>query len=93
MVNRAYLRPRSVDNPPQGDFQYSPAMVILEDTTQAGLQAQLVSEFNTNAQDMDRFWVIEQVEYTVVVTNPATGVSPAKLLYSVLVWATKAEKV
>jgi hypothetical protein len=90
MVDRAFLRPRSVAEPPQGDFRYLPEVRIYTDTTAAGLQAQLDIEFDVSAASVQELWVIESIQYAVVVTQP--GPNP-DMEYSALVWATKVERV
>lgn len=93
MVDRAFLRPRSVIEPPQGDYQYFPIVRFYEDTTRAGLQAQMNVTFSVDAQSLSEFWVIEQVEFDVEVTKPAVGGNPAELIWTAMVWATQAIKV
>jgi len=92
-VDRAYLKPRSVDVPPQGDFVYPPVVKLFESDTSAGLQALLNADFGIDQQDLTAFWVIESVQYAVAVTKMAQGNNSAELLYSALVWATRVEKV
>ena len=93
MVDRAWLRPRSVAEPPQGDFAYLPFVKGFEDTTLAGLNAQLAADFPIRAQSVQELWVIEQIEYQVVVLQHALGGMPAERLYSAMIWATKVQKV
>jgi hypothetical protein len=92
-VDRAYLKPRSVDVPPQGDFVFPPVVKIFEAGTAAGLQALLDADFGIEQQSLTEFWVVESIQYAVVVTAMTSGMTPAELLYSALVWATKVEKV
>ena len=93
MVDRAWLRPVSVREPPQGDFAYLPVVIAFEDTTLAGLEAQMDADFPTRAQTATEYWVLEQIQYQVSVTKPAIGGNPAELHYSAMVWLTKVEKV
>jgi hypothetical protein len=92
-VDRAYLKPRSVDVPPQGDFVFPPVVKIFESDTAAGLEALLDADFGIEQQSITEFWVIESIQYAVVVTAMWAGMTPPVLLYSALVWATKVEKV
>lgn len=92
-VDRAYLKPRSVDVPPQGDFVFPPVVKLFEADTAAGLQALLDVDFGIEQQSITEFWVIESIQYAVVVTAMWSGMTPPVLLYSALVWATKVEKV
>lgn len=92
-VDRAYLKPRSVDVPPQGDFAYPPVVKLFEADTAAGLEAMMDADFGIQRQSITEYWVIESIQYAVVVTAMWSGMVPPKLLYSALVWATKVEKV
>lgn len=92
-VDRAFLKPRSVDKPPQGDFVYLPQIFLLEDTTQAGLEAQFTAQTEIRQQSIAEFWVVESVQYSTAVTAPKTGMNPAEMLYSVMIHATKCLKV
>ena len=92
-ISRAFLRPRSVMEPPQGDFEYVPVIRGYEDTTLAGLNAKLQTEKDIQAASVDELFVIEEIEYQVVVTKPSIGGNPAELLYSAMVWATEVVKV
>ena len=93
MVDRAWLRPVSVREPPQGDFSYLPIVRAFEDTTLAGLNSQLDASFGVQSQSVQELWVLEEIEYQVSVTKPAIGGMPAELHYSALIWATKVERV
>ena len=92
MANRGFLRPRSVIEPPQGDFIYLPRVFLYEADTAAGLQAAMNPAFQLESQDTDWFWVIEDIEYEVAVARPEIGMNPAILSYSALVWATQVLK-
>ena len=89
-VSRAYLKPRSVDQPPQGDFEYLPIIKGFEDSTLAGLNAQLDAEKQVQAQSVDYFYVVEEIEYQVVVTK--LGPNP-DMLYSAMVFGWEIRKV
>ena len=93
MANRAFLRPRSVDDPPQGDYEYKPRIIGFEDVTLAGLLAKILASTEFQALSLDVFWVVEEIEYEVVVTKLAVGGLPAELNYSCLVWYTEALKI
>jgi hypothetical protein len=92
MANRGFLKPRSVNEPPQGDFLYLPVVVIKEAATAAELEALLNIGANGQSLDTDWFWVIERIDYEVVVVKPEVGMNPAVLLYSALVHATQVIK-
>lgn len=92
-VTRAYLKPRSVERPPQGDFSYLPVVKLHEADTAAGLEALMDTEFGVNSLATTELWVIESIEYQVAVLKPAVGMNPAQLSYSALIHATRAKKV
>ena len=92
MADRGFLRPRSVIEPPQGDFIYLPRVFLYEADTAAGLQATMNPVFQLESEDTDWYWVIEDIEYEVAVVKPAIGMNPAILSYSALVWATQVLK-
>ena len=92
-VSRAFLQPRSVAQPPQGDFEYAPVFRLFEDTTFAGLEAQLnAMRVDLSGSDTS-LYVIEEIEYQVVVTKHSLGGMPAEKLYSAMIWATEVLKV
>ena len=93
MVDRAWLRPMSVREPPQGDFSFLPVVKAFEDTTLAGLNSQLDADFGVRSQSLNELWVLEEIEYQVSVTKTAVGGNPAELHYSALIWATKVQRV
>jgi hypothetical protein len=92
-VDRAYLKPRSVDVPPQGDFVFPPVVKIFESDTAAGLEALMDADFGIQQESITEFWVIESIQYSVSVIKLETGANDHMALYSALVWATKVEKV
>lgn len=93
MADRAFLQPKSMDMPVQGDWEFSPVYVFLEDTTMAGLQAQLDAASIAQQQNLTDLYVIEEIEYQVVVTKPAIGMNPAELLYTCMVWGSWAHRI
>lgn len=92
-VTRAFLKPRSVDTPPQGDFEFLPQVTLYESDTAAGLEAAMDIGATNQSQDLDNYWVVESVEYQVAVLQHAIGMNPAVLSYSALVWSTRAHRV
>jgi hypothetical protein len=88
-VATKFLRPTSVVQPYGGDFDYLPQVFLYEDTTIAGLEAQLSDRATIQAVDPDNYWVVESVEYQVVVTKHALGMDPAEMNYSAMVYATQ----
>lgn len=92
MANRGFLRPRSVDDPAQGDFLYLPVFFIREADTAAELETLLNLNAGIQSQDPDWYWVIEDVEYQTTVLDQEQGMQPAVLKYSALIWATQVIK-
>ena len=86
MANK-WLQPRSVIPPVQTPLEFRPRVLLLEDTTMAGLQAQLENETNLNAVDPANYWVIESIEYQV---TPGPGMGKH---YSVCIHATQCIEV
>ena len=92
-VDRAYLKPRSVDVPPQGDFTFPPVVRLFEADSALGLELLLAADFSVQQTSITEFWVIEAIQYATTVIRQESGMHPAVVLYSALVWATKVEKV
>ena len=92
-VNRAFLKPRSVDKPPQGDFEYIPIMLVVESDSAAGLEDELNIGTTTQAQDTTAYYVVESVQYSTTVLQQAVGMNPAVVKCSALIWITRALKV
>jgi hypothetical protein len=92
MANRGFLRPRSVNEPPQGDYIYIPVVIIKEAATAAELEVLLNLGATGQSLDTDWFWVIERIDYEVAVLQPMIGGNPAILSYSALVHATQVIK-
>ena len=92
-VDRAFLQPRSVAAPPQGDFTFPPVVKIYEADSAAGLELLMDGDFSIQAASIAEFWVIESVQYATTVVKPEVGMNPAVVLYSALVWATQVKKV
>lgn len=92
-VSRAFLKPRSVDIPPQGDYQYLPIIRLVEADSASGLEALLSTGFGIDSQSVDELYVVESIQYSTTVAKAAQGNNPAIVLYSALVWATQAKRV
>ena len=92
-VSRAFLKPRSVDIPPQGDYEYLPIIRLVESDSAAGLEALLSTGFGVDSQSVYELYVVESVEYSTTVVKFAVGMNPGEVLYSALVWATQARRV
>jgi hypothetical protein len=92
MANRGFLRPVSVQEPPQGDFKYLPVVIIKEAATAAELEVLLNLGSVVQSEETDWFWVIERIDYEVAVLQPMIGGNPAILSYSALVHATQVIK-
>lgn len=85
----SFLRPRSVQLPPQGAYDYIPVVKLYESDSAAGLEALLSGGFGVESLDPDNYYVIESIEYEVEY-KPAPM---AEWRYSALVWATQVLKV
>lgn len=85
----SFLRPRSVIAPPQGALTYTPKIVFLEDSSLAGLQAQVDATTGTQSIDADNYYVLEQVQYQVMTSKLGPG---PDTIYTCMIWLTKAEK-
>ena len=92
MADRGFLRPRSVDDPAQGDFLYLPRVFTYEADTAAALADEMNIGAGIQSQDTDWYWVIEDIEYQTTVLSQELGMQPAVLKYSALVWATQVIK-
>ena len=68
-------------------------MLVIESDTAAGLQAELQVGVDVQSVDTTAFYVIESVQYQVVMTKEAKGNKPAEMKYSALIWASQALKV
>ena len=82
-----FLHPMSVRLPSQGGYKFEPAFRVYEDTTAAGLQAQLSGQANIDAQDPSNLWVVEEIEFQT--TFAPTPMDQDRVLYSCMVWLTK----
>lgn len=90
MADRGFLRPRSVIEPPQGDFVYLPRVFLYEADTAAELEDLMNPGFGAQSQDTDWYWVIESIQYQVATTRLHN--TQPKVRYSALVWATQVLK-
>lgn len=93
MANRAFLQPRTMDMPVQGDWEFTPLILFFEDTTMAGLQIQLNASAQIQSQDITDLYLVEEIEYQVVVTAMKSGMTPAELLYSAMVHVSWAHRI
>jgi hypothetical protein len=84
-VSRVFLKPRSVELPSQGDYEFVPLVRVYEADSAANLESQLNAEFGVQSTSTTEFYVIEDIEYQVRY-KPAPM---AEWRYSALVWATK----
>ena len=85
MVDRAFLKPRSVELPSQGDFQFTPIIRVFDEATPAALQAAMTADFGVQQQSTTDYYVIEEIDYQVYNT-----LSPmAETRYSAMVWGTE----
>lgn len=93
MADRAFLRPKSMDMPTQGDWEFRPIVVFLEDSTMAGLQAQVDAGTIIQQQDPTDLYILEEIEYEVAVVRPEVGMNPAVLLYSCMLHVSHAHRI
>jgi hypothetical protein len=93
IVANSFLRPRSISQPSQGRYEYFPEAVIHEADTAAGLEALLAGTVYVQSTDVDNYYVVESVEYQVVVVQTMLGGNPPILSYSALVHLTRVNKV
>ena len=56
-----------MDMPVQGDWEFTPILVLLEDTTMAGLQAQITDRTSLESQSPTDLFLVEEIEYSTVV--------------------------
>ena len=89
MARTVYLKPQSMDMPPQGDWSFTPIFRLFEDSTMAGLEAQLVAGAGVQGIDEPNRYVIEEIEYQVTLVKAM----PLEMNYSCMVWASKAERI
>jgi hypothetical protein len=93
MVSRVFLKPRSVQEPYQGDFQYVPIVKIYEAATAAALEDMMSVNFTVESQDTTQYLVIESIQYSTVVVQTMLGGNPPILRYSALLHATQVLKI
>jgi hypothetical protein len=93
MADRAFLKPRSVSEPPQGDFRYLPEYRLYEAPTAALLQEALNLQVSVDTQDILNYWVVEEIQYQVAVLKHALGADSAEMSYSAVVRATQVVKI
>ena len=93
MADRAFLQPKSMDMPVQGDYEFRPLIIFYEDTTMAGLQAQVLAGMIVQQEDPTDLFLVEEVDYQVSVTAPKSGMTPAELHYSVMVHVSWAHRI
>ena len=84
-----YLHPTSVKLPSQGAFQFWPEIKVFDEPTAQDLENAMNAGAAIQGQDPDNYYVVESVEYQVVVTrtHPSTPV----VRYTALVHATRVE--
>ena len=91
-VSRTFLKPQSITGLPQGDFEFTPIIIFLEDTTMAGLQAQLVAEVASQQNVDEYYYVLEEADYQVTVVKLGVGMNPAEMNYSVMLRFSEAKR-
>jgi hypothetical protein len=91
---RKFLKPRSVDIPPQGEFHYIPIIIVHESDTAQGLEDLFdLGLTRYQAETPLDFYVVESVSYTVSVIVEQMGSTPAVMSYSALAWVTQCKRV
>jgi hypothetical protein len=93
MANRAFLKPRSVQEPYEGAFSYLPVVRTYEADSAAGLEALMSAGVQVESQDTTAYWVVESVQYSTAVVQTMLGGNPPIVRYSALLHATKILKI
>jgi hypothetical protein len=93
MASRAFLKPRSVQEPSQGAHSYLPVVRVLEADSAAGLEAAIAGGVQVESQDTTAYWVVESVQYSTAVVQTMLGGNPPIVRYSALLHATKILKI
>lgn len=60
-----YLKPRSVDLPSQGQFEFRPHVKMFDADSPAALELELNNFFSIQSLDADNKWVVEDIQYAV----------------------------
>ena len=80
-----YLKPKSVDLPSQGAFEFRPVVLIFEEMSAAALQVSMTAAMVAQTVDATQYFTIESIDYEVTYKPP-----PMDLMsYSALVHATE----
>jgi hypothetical protein len=91
---RKFLKPRSVDIPPQGEFYFIPIIIVHEADTAQGLEDLFdLGMARYQAETPLDFYVVESVSYTVNVLVAQSGGTPAVMSYSALAWVTQCKRI
>lgn len=93
MAERAFLQPKTMDMPVQGDWEFRPVIIFLEDPTMAGLQVQVDDATVVWSQEITDLYLLEEIEYQVSVLQPMIGGNPPVLLYSCMLHVSHAHRI
>lgn len=87
MARTQFLKPRSVELPSQGDFTFTPLILVFDEATPQLLQAAMNLGALAQGQDVTQWAVIEEIEYQVYTTpNPQSANR-----FTAMVWATQVD--
>ena len=92
-VTRAFLKPITVNPPPQGDYKYRPILLVIEANSASELQAMFESEMQIQSVDTTAYYVVESIGYQIAVVRPATGQEEAEVKYSALIHITQVQRI
>ena len=65
-----FLKPRSVEEPYEGAFTYTPFIRVFDEASPALLEAAMNTFMTIQEVDLTNFWVIERIDYETYVTVP-----------------------
>ena len=76
-VTRAFLKPITVQQPPQGDYEYIPEVHGYEGSTLTELINQMNLGVGVLSLDLENYYVVEDVQYETTVLAQELGMQPA----------------
>ncbi len=87
MARTQFLKPRSVELPAQGDFSFTPVILVFDEATPQLLEAAMNVSVTAQGQDTTQWAVIEEIEYQVYTTVAPMPVNR----FTAMVWATQVD--
>ena len=84
-----FLKPKSVDEPYQGAFQYRPLVRVFDEASPAALETAMTTALSIQEVDPTRYIVVEQIQYETYVTVPPMPVNR----FTCMVWYTEVEVI